>query len=112
MSKRTLSIESLLKRDLNRAKAWVCEMMDIIPDFHPDTDFLDYLDNDNNQRFDEETAQILNEKLAETFELFSYHITGPGDDIYSFCLKYEEMKNQNNETIPVTNRSKNPKNYR
>jgi len=77
-----------MKRELTAAKAWLREMCETIADFDPDTNFLEY-HQEGRPRFDEATAEILNNRRLEVIELFDYHYTAPGDDIFSFCLNYQ-----------------------
>jgi hypothetical protein len=93
---KTQSIETILKRDFSKAQAWLREMMDILPGhFHPDADFRDYVDPaTGHQRFTGHTAEMLNQSLYEAHEMFNYHCTAPGDDIYSFCLDYQNKTNE------------------
>lgn len=86
---KTQSIESMLKRDFSRAQKWLREMVELIPDLDPETDFNDYLDTNGMQRFAPETAEVLNAKMAETIELFEYHFATPEDDIYSFIIEHK-----------------------
>lgn len=83
---RTQNIDTLLKRDFTRAQSWLKEMLDKIGwGFFPDTDFSDYTGPDGQPLFTPDKIDENNRKMSECYELFSYFMTEPGDDIYSFC---------------------------
>lgn len=86
---KTLSTSTMMKRNYTECRKWLREMIELIPDIDPEKDFKEYTDYNGMQRFSDETAEVLNEKMADTVQLFNENFATPEDDIYSFIIEHK-----------------------